>query len=164
MSCGNTLRRSDPLEVRDQNVSKEGRMKYVTMELAVHDEPRPEVHGPQDVWEKLLKDRFDPLQERFYLIPLIGKEADIQELFVGGLSSSTVDTRTIIQHLLINYPNCNTFVVAHNHPGGNLQPSREDKSVTEAIDAVAKVMMMRLNDHIIFTNEGYFSFMKEGLL
>jgi DNA repair protein RadC len=51
--------------------------------------------------------------------------------------------------------------LSHNHPSGNLQPSQADEALTHKIKEAAKWMDIRLLDHIIVSNEGYYSFMEE---
>jgi DNA repair protein RadC len=57
-----------------------------------------------------------------------------------------------------------SIILAHNHPSGTRSPSQADRTVTKKIAEAAKIMDIRLNDHIIFTDDGYFSFRDEGLL
>jgi len=56
------------------------------------------------------------------------------------------------------------MIVAHNHPSGSLDPSREDSEVTSRLRQAGSILGIPLLDHIIFTSEGYFSFLEEGLL
>ena len=51
-----------------------------------------------------------------------------------------------------------------NHPSGNLQPSKEDIDITQKIVEAARILGLRLIDHIIFSKKGYFSFLESGRL
>ncbi len=55
------------------------------------------------------------------------------------------------------------ILIAHNHPSGNLKPSGADITLTEKINAASRLMEVGLLDHIILTEEGYFSFVDEGM-
>jgi DNA repair protein RadC len=54
--------------------------------------------------------------------------------------------------------------VAHNHPSGNLKPSSNDKSMTDKISGACKLFDINLLDHIILTEDSYYSFAEEGQL
>jgi DNA repair protein RadC len=55
------------------------------------------------------------------------------------------------------------LVVAHNHPSGNLTPSKEDLQVTEVLKEAGKLLGIRLLDHVIFGAAGYRSLSEEGV-
>lgn len=80
----------------------------------------------------------------------------------GGMTATIVDIR-IIMTILLN--SCATaFIVAHNHPSGKLQASEQDIQVTKKIKEAAKLLDITLLDHIIMTDESYYSFNDEGIL
>ena len=56
------------------------------------------------------------------------------------------------------------IILSHNHPSGNLRPSEPDKQITSKIKEACKVLDLHLLDHIILTEESYYSFTDEGLL
>jgi DNA repair protein RadC len=55
-------------------------------------------------------------------------------------------------------------IVAHNHPSGRLDPSPEDREITRRLKEAADTLGIALLDHVIFSSEGYFSFVEHGLL
>jgi DNA repair protein RadC len=57
-----------------------------------------------------------------------------------------------------------SVVVAHNHPSGDPTPSKADRAATRALAKAAKVVGIRIHDHLIFAGEDYRSFLKLGLL
>ena len=57
-----------------------------------------------------------------------------------------------------------TVIIAHNHPSGRTEPSTADKIITEKIKAAVELIDVKLIEHIIVTNEGYYSFANEGEL
>jgi DNA repair protein RadC len=74
----------------------------------------------------------------------------------GGIAEVTTDVRLILAGALLL--SATGFVLAHNHPSGNLTPSNADKIVTENITNAAKIHNLRFLDHIILTKNEYFSF------
>ncbi|MEC8692838.1 MAG: JAB domain-containing protein [Bacteroidota bacterium] len=84
------------------------------------------------------------------------------ELSKGGIHSTVVDVRLLIKQAL-EY-NSIAIIVAHNHPSGNVQPSQEDRTLTEKLKQASKYFDFTLMDHIVISGEHYFSFADEGLL
>jgi len=80
----------------------------------------------------------------------------------GGITSTIVDPRVIFKKALEE--NAVSIIISHNHPSGNLQPSKADEVLTQKIKEGASVLDIRLLDHIIVGDKGYFSFANEGLL
>lgn len=80
----------------------------------------------------------------------------------GGLTDTTVDVRIIFQAALLT--NSVAIVLAHNHPTGNLRPSKEDIDITKRIKDAAQIMRIRILDHIIISDTDYYSFADEGEL
>ena len=80
----------------------------------------------------------------------------------GGITSTTVDLRLIMQGALLT--NATAMVLSHNHPSGNTKPSRQDIELTERIKVAAKTLDIKVLDHIIVTTENYYSFADEGQL
>jgi DNA repair protein RadC len=56
------------------------------------------------------------------------------------------------------------MILVHNHPSGNLKPSKADEELTFKIRAAARYFDINVLDHLIITSEGYYSFGDEGLL
>ena len=80
----------------------------------------------------------------------------------GGISGTIVDIRLILGVAL----KClaSGIILAHTHPSGELTPSRVDRELTQKLKEAAKLMDISLLEHLIITNEGYFSFADEGLV
>ena len=117
--------------------------------------------------ESVLRNIWSPnleLREEFYLLLLnranrvIGWHCISQ----GGLDSTVADIRIIFSITL----KCiaTGIIVAHNHPSGNLKPSETDIALTRKIKEAGKLLDITLFDHIILSNDGYYSFADEGLL
>lgn len=102
--------------------------------------------------------------EEFILICLnqSNKVVGFYKISNGGMTGTVVDSRMIFTTAL----NClaTNIIIAHNHPSGNLNPSEADKAITKKIKAVGELMDIKLLDHLIVTDENYFSFADNGLL
>jgi DNA repair protein RadC len=83
-------------------------------------------------------------------------------LSIGGRHSTIADAKRIFQHAL----RCAAtgLILCHNHPSGQRKPSPQDEALTKDIKEFASLIDMKLLDHVIFTDNGYFSFADEGIL
>lgn len=84
------------------------------------------------------------------------------KLSEGGLTETAVDIRMIMRHVV----SCNGSVIAlaHNHPSGNLQPSRNDDFLTRKVDEACEIMRIFFVDHVIIGDGGYYSYRDKGNL
>ena len=81
----------------------------------------------------------------------------------GGLTSTIVDVRTILQTALISH--ATSIILSHNHPSGNVRPSYHDDNLTKKIKSACELTDIRVLAHIIVTPEdSYYSFCDEGRL
>ena len=80
----------------------------------------------------------------------------------GGFSGTIVDPKKIFLVALQN--KASSIIIAHNHPSGNLEPSEEDKRITEKLVHCGRIMELQVLDHLIVTENGYYSFADEGKL
>ncbi len=80
----------------------------------------------------------------------------------GGMTMTVVDPRMVLKKALEN--NATRLIVAHNHPSGSLKPSAHDDLLTNKLKKAAQLMDIELMDHLILSDEGYFSFANEGRL
>ena len=111
------------------------------------------------------RDRLQDLpHEEFWVLYLNTgcKLIDTQLIGRGGNDFTPVDIRIILRHAL--QANAHSMILIHNHPSGTLAPSQADKQLTKRIVDAGKLMDIHVNDHVIFTDQHYFSFRDEGLL
>ncbi len=80
----------------------------------------------------------------------------------GAINATVADIRIILATALKSL--AVSMVIAHNHPSGNLKPSRADEQLTAKIKESAAMMEVKLLDHVIVTRDGYYSFADDGLL
>ena len=85
-----------------------------------------------------------------------------EELFKGTIDRSTVYIRELIKKIL-NY-NAKSVILVHNHPAGSLKPSQSDIALTKKVKEIFEGIEIRLLDHIIISEKGYFSFLEGGIL
>ena len=83
-------------------------------------------------------------------------------LFKGSLTTSAVYPRVIIKRAL--ELDCAALIVSHNHPSGNLQPSRDDLQITRKIKDACDTMDLALHDHLLLAGDSWYSFADNGIL
>lgn len=74
----------------------------------------------------------------------------------GGISATIIDQRVVFQAALLS--NASSLVVFHNHPSSNLTPSKADIHITQKLAEAGRLLDIPLLDHIIITEESYYSF------
>ncbi len=85
---------------------------------------------------------------------------EYQELSTGGITGTVVDVRNIARKAV--ELGATSVLIAHNHPSGNLHPSEQDKQLTKKIKQGLQMLDIALVDHIIISDEGYYSFQDSG--
>ena len=80
----------------------------------------------------------------------------------GGITGTVADPRMILKQALDE--GATSLVLSHNHPSGNLNPSRADQELTNKIKQAASYFDIKILDHIIVSDEGHYSFADEGLM
>ena len=78
----------------------------------------------------------------------------------GGITETAVDIRIIIREAVL--ANATIMAVCHNHPSGNLTPSRADDELTKSIQKACEVMRIHFMDHVIVTDGQYYSYHELG--
>lgn len=78
----------------------------------------------------------------------------------GGITETAVDIRIIMKEAVL--ANATILAVCHNHPSGNLHPSKYDEELTRSIRRACELMNIRFTDHVIITDGHYYSFHEEG--
>ena len=125
---------------------------------------RPLFDAPQVVrdWLRL---RLGHLPHETFCVMLLDARhclIEAVDLFRGTLTQTSVYPREVVKLALAH--NAAAVIFAHNHPSGNLRPSREDDRLTDKVKQAAKLLDITLIDHVIVTNDGYYSYQDEGRL
>ena len=111
----------------------------------------------------LMKPIMEDLQiEQFWVLYLNNANSiiDKQRISEGGMTATVVDVRLIFKYAL--RANATAIILCHNHPSGSLIPSKADQNITDKIVKAAKYMDVQVLDHLIITEESYFSFADEA--
>ena len=80
----------------------------------------------------------------------------------GGITGTVADPRIILKKAI--EAGAVNIILCHNHPSGNLKPSKSDEELTSKIKQAASYLDIKILDHIIVSEQGYFSFADQGLL
>jgi DNA repair protein RadC len=80
----------------------------------------------------------------------------------GGIAGTVIDVKIVLAGAL--KCGASAIILAHNHPSGNLRPSNADVNLTNKIKDACAIMELQLLDHIILTEDSYYSFADEGLI
>jgi DNA repair protein RadC len=91
-----------------------------------------------------------------------GKVIEKVKISQGGTGDTAADIRHILKPAV--HQLCSGIILCHNHPSGNIQPSSEDDLLTSNLEKAAKLMNVKLLDHIILYDETYYSYADEGKL
>ncbi|GAC1420210.1 MAG: JAB domain-containing protein [Flavisolibacter sp.] len=104
------------------------------------------------------------LVEEFKVLLLNRSSRVLQQYLVssGGITGTVADPRLILIAAL-KVGAC-SIILAHNHPSGNLQPSKADEELTQKIKNGAAFLDIKVLDHLILSAEGYYSFADNGVL
>ena len=104
-------------------------------------------------------------QEQFFLLLLNRANAILGwiKLSLGGTSWTVVDPKIVFALAL--QTNASGIILSHNHPSGNLQPSKNDEALTNKIVQLGKMLEIQLLDHVIISpDEKFYSFADDGNL
>ncbi len=102
--------------------------------------------------------------EEFWILYLnnSNKVLQKQQLSKGGITGTLVDVRLVLKQAL--EVGAVALILCHNHPSGTLQPSQADNSITEKLKNAASSLDIKVLDHLIITEQAYFSFADKELL
>ncbi len=116
---------------------------------------------PPDVLP-LIRHYADRKQEHFLCVSLNGAQEVIttRVVSVGLADRAHVHPREVFADPITD--RASAVIVAHNHPSGTLEPSKEDMGITKQLKAAGEMLGIRLLDHIIFNHKGYYSFLEHG--
>lgn len=124
---------------------------------------RPVISSPADV-DGLLRGRIANRDRENFVAVLLNTKNEVLEIStisIGTLSNSLVHPREVFKPAV--RASAASVVLAHNHPSGKVEPSREDREVTGRLVDAAEILGIEVLDHVI-VGDGYFSMKERGML
>lgn len=125
---------------------------------------KKKISGSKDVFEFFQPVLADLPYEEFWILLLNRSNKIIKKFKIsqGGISGTVIDVRMILKNAIEKL--ASSIILCHNHPSGNLQPSEADKKITTKLKDAAMIMDMQVLDHLIITDNSFYSFADEGIL
>jgi DNA repair protein RadC len=172
--CSQNLLELSKLSIKDfMKVKGIGIAKAITLTAAMELARRRQaseslekrmVKGSHDIAGYLRAMLQDRKMEQFAVVFLnrANKINHFEIISQGGMTGTVADPRIILKKALEE--DAVNIILCHNHPSGNLRPSRSDEELTAKIKEAASYLDIKVIDHIIVSDEGYFSFADEGML
>lgn len=123
---------------------------------------RQTILSSKDVYECFYPLLCDLPTEEFWILLMnqASKIIDKVRVSSGGLTATVVDVRCVMYEALLK--RASAIVICHNHPSGNIHPSREDDRLTEQVNKASQFMNIHLVDHVILTDGKFYSYADEG--
>jgi DNA repair protein RadC len=127
----------------------------------------PDMHkilSSNDVFEEFFPVISDLAHEEFWIMLLnrSNRIIDKSRISQGGTAGTVIDIKIIIKKAVEKL--ASSIILCHNHPSGNLTPSKADINITLKLKEAAELMDIKMLDHIIVADNTYFSFTDEGVL
>ncbi|HUZ57223.1 MAG TPA: DNA repair protein RadC [Hanamia sp.] len=126
---------------------------------------RKKLQSSKELAQYLKSTLKDHPYEVFAVVVFLNKANKVKHFEIlskGGLTHTIVDPRIIFQKAL--EVQATSMVLCHNHPSGNLRPSRADEELTAKLKNAGKLVEIQVLDHLIVSDEGYYSFADEGIM
>lgn len=125
-------------------------------------EERLTIRTAKDIYRLMHPKMCDlPIEECWIILLNQGcKVIDCQRISTGGINTTSVDVRLVLREAILK--RATAIILCHNHPSGNIRPSRYDDLLTEQLAASAHTMQIRLMDHLVITDGAYYSYADEG--
>ncbi|VAW88900.1 UPF0758 family protein [hydrothermal vent metagenome] len=139
------------------------------MNVRLTKEQKIEIGSPEDIYSimqsvLLRESRIGREKEHFWVIGLATshKISYIELISLGSISAAMVNPLEVFS--LAVRKKSPKIILVHNHPSGNLTPSQEDKDITNLITAGGETLTIEVLDHLIISEESYYSFGRNNLL
>jgi len=125
---------------------------------------RKDIQKSSDIADWLKSELGHKPMERFVVVYLnrANKIIRCDTISEGGITGTVADPRIILKKALDYH--AVSLILCHNHPSGNLKPSKADELLTNKIKNAAAFLDIQVLDHIIVSEEGYYSFADEGMM
>jgi DNA repair protein RadC len=125
---------------------------------------KPVIRSPEEAARIMIPLLRDLTVEHFYVLILDAMNGlkSVLQVTAGTLNASLVHPREVFKHAIDH--RAASIIVVHNHPSGNIEPSREDVDITRQLAEAGKVIGIPLHDHIIVAGDRHTSLAERGLL
>lgn len=170
--CNNNLNTLGKLNIHDLCAYNGiGEAKAITILAACELGKRRQMERPEDrpdlgtatrIYNHMHPRMQDLDVEEFWVLLMNQHHRLIKQVRIshGGITETSVDIRIIMREAIL--ANTTILVACHNHPSGNLQPSKYDEELTRNIKRACELMRIHFMDHIIITDGSYYSFHEQG--
>jgi len=121
------------------------------------------IKGSKDAYNFIKRHLVDLNHEEFWIILTARSQKIITKELIsrGGMSNTVIDPKIIFSLALQHQ--ASHIVLVHNHPSGNLKPSHNDIILTKNLVSAGNMLEIRVIDHLIISDNGFYSFADEGL-
>jgi DNA repair protein RadC len=125
---------------------------------------KPKISSSTDCYNVLRPYLHDLPHEEFWVILMnrSNQVMKVERASQGGIAGTVADPKVIFKKALDMQ--CSGIILAHNHPSGNTKPSHADIQLTKKLKQGGEMLEISVLDHLIFTDDGYFSFNDEGMM
>ncbi len=125
---------------------------------------KPQVTSSRDAYDYVLPFFQYLPHEEFYVLLMSRSNQILKHVQIskGGVSGTVVDSKIVFKAAIEEL--ASGIILCHNHPSGNLKPSQSDIDLTNKIQKAGQALDIQVFDHLIITNESYYSFADEGLM
>ena len=125
---------------------------------------KPVIKSSNDAFVLMKPMLWDLLHEEFWIITLSRSNQVIKtiQISAGGVAGTVADPKIIFKNALEQL--ASGIILVHNHPSGNLKPSQEDVNLTKKIKEGGRILDIPILDHLIISDNGYYSFADESML
>lgn len=172
-TCNNNLNELAHWNVRNYSLFKGiGPAKSITIMAALElgkrrklqeVKERKTIQFSKDIFELFHPLMCDLEQEEFWVLLLnqASRVIDKIRISTGGIDGTYADVRSILREALLQ--RATQIALIHNHPSGSCRPSPQDRQLTQHIQQAARTMNIKLADHVIISNDTFYSFADDGL-
>ncbi|MBE6310605.1 MAG: DNA repair protein RadC [Bacteroidales bacterium] len=124
-----------------------------------HYEELPQITDSSKVYNYIKNELRDLPNEEFWILTLnrAKRVTGKYQISSGGTAGTTVDVKIVLKTVIQQL--ADSFIAVHNHPSGNLNPSRQDDHITDSLHNGGEAIGIPLLDHIIITQNGYYSYL-----
>lgn len=174
-AAGNNLQRLGSLSVAEMvnmKIKGLGPAKAISIAAALQlgirramEENKKDVVASSKDAANFLKSHMEYKNHEVFTVLYLNKASKVvhyETISQGGITGTIADPRIILKRAL-EY-NSTSLILCHNHPSGSLRPSRQDEDLTYKIKTAAQYFDIKVLDHIIVSEEGFYSFADEGIL